>query len=178
MLIGSLVELHGGLHSCLCFSHLEKLLLKAGSTPPRYLLDSQLSVKLPKLFLITISPAPRYLVDRSRLGLYPRQLLDTWWIDRASVIDSDVLFLDTSLTPQLSTSIFSTPPRRIPRYLSIPASVEIYWLLYIRPLRDPEIIFFDLSLDTSLFLSQKHSHLTLTWFLKDASSFFKFFFTW
>ena len=37
MLIGSLVELHVGLHSCLCFSLLEKLLLKAGSTPPRYL---------------------------------------------------------------------------------------------------------------------------------------------
>ena len=37
MLIGSLVELHVGLHSCLCFSQLEKLVLKAGSTPPRYL---------------------------------------------------------------------------------------------------------------------------------------------
>ena len=37
MLIGSLVELHVGLHSCLCFSHLEKLVLNASSTPPRYL---------------------------------------------------------------------------------------------------------------------------------------------
>ena len=37
MLIGSLVELHVGLHSCLCFSHLENLLLKASSTPPQYL---------------------------------------------------------------------------------------------------------------------------------------------
>ena len=37
MLIGSLVELHVGLHSCLCFSHLEKLVLKVSSTPPRYL---------------------------------------------------------------------------------------------------------------------------------------------
>ena len=37
MLIGSLVELHVGLHSYLCFSHLKKLVLKAGSTPPRYL---------------------------------------------------------------------------------------------------------------------------------------------
>ena len=50
MLIGSLVELHVGLHSCLCFSHLEKLLLKAGSTPPQYLLDSWLSVELPYAF--------------------------------------------------------------------------------------------------------------------------------
>ena len=37
MLIGSLVELLVGLHSCLCFSHLEKLVLNAGLTPPRYL---------------------------------------------------------------------------------------------------------------------------------------------
>ena len=37
MVFGSLVELHVGLHSCLCFSLLEKLLLKASSTPPRYL---------------------------------------------------------------------------------------------------------------------------------------------
>ena len=41
MLIGSLVEFHVGLHSCLCFSHLEKLVLKAGSTPPRYLVVFQ-----------------------------------------------------------------------------------------------------------------------------------------
>ena len=37
MLIGSLVELHVGLHSYLCFSHLKKLVLKAGLIPPRYL---------------------------------------------------------------------------------------------------------------------------------------------
>ena len=177
MLIGSLVELHVGLHSCLCFSHLEKLVLKACLTAPRYLLDSQLSVKLPKFFFIAISPAPRYLVDRSRLGLYARQLLDTWWIDRAFVLDSDELILDTSSTPQLSTSISSTPPRQIPRYLSIPASVEIYCLSHISILCDPVLISFDISLDTSLFSLPKHSHLTPTWFLKDSSSFFKFFFT-
>ena len=34
MVFGLLVELHVGLHSCLCFSLLEKLLLKASSTPP------------------------------------------------------------------------------------------------------------------------------------------------
>ena len=178
MLIGSFVELHVGLHSCLCFSHLEKLLLKAGSTPPQYLLDSQLSVELPKLFLIAISPAPRYLVDLSRLGLYARQLLDTQWIDRASVLNSGVIILDTSSTPQLSTSIFLTPPPYIPRYLSIPSSVENYWLSYIKPLCDPDLISFDLSLDTSLFLSQKHSNLTPILVLKDFPRFFKFFFTW
>ena len=63
MLIGSLVELHVGLHSCLCFSHLEKLFLKAGSTPSRYLLDTLLSVELLQLFLIAIPIASHHLVD-------------------------------------------------------------------------------------------------------------------
>ena len=63
MLIGSLVELHVGLHSCLCFSHFEKLVLKAGSTPPQYLLDTLLSVELLKLSHIAILTASRYLVD-------------------------------------------------------------------------------------------------------------------
>ena len=36
-MFGSLVELHVGLHLCLFFSLLKKLLLKASSTPPRYL---------------------------------------------------------------------------------------------------------------------------------------------
>ena len=50
MLIGLLIKLHVELHLCLCFSHLKKLFLKAGSTPPQYLLDSWLSVELPKAF--------------------------------------------------------------------------------------------------------------------------------
>ena len=94
MLSGSLVELLVGLHSCLCFSHLEKLLFKAGSTPPQYLLNSQLFVELPKLFsyrnlaCTSISGesieirsvcliASQHLVDRSKMFLPPRQLLDT-----------------------------------------------------------------------------------------------------
>ena len=175
MLIGSLVELHVGLHSCLCFSHLEKTIFKSqfDSSSIAGYLSSFL-----KLFFIAISLAPRYLVDLSRLGLYARQLLDTWWIDRASVLNSCVLILDTSSTPQLSTSISSTPPRQITRHLSIPASVEIYWLSYIKPLRDLDLISIDLSLDASPFLSQKHSNLTPILVLKDFTRFFKFFFTW
>ena len=76
MLIGLLVELHVGLHSCLCFSHLEKLVLKAGSTPPRYLLDTLLSVELLQLFLIAFLTASRYLVDKSRTLLPSRHLVD------------------------------------------------------------------------------------------------------
>ena len=72
MLIGSLVELHVGLHSCLCFSHLEKLVLKASSTPPRYLLDTLLFVELLQLCLIAFLTTSRYLMDRSRKLLPPR----------------------------------------------------------------------------------------------------------
>ena len=72
MLIGSLVELNVGLHSCLCFSHLKKLVLKAGSIPPRYLLDTLLPIEILQLFLIAFPTASRYLVDRSRMGLHPR----------------------------------------------------------------------------------------------------------
>ena len=64
----------------------------------RHLLDSQLSVKLLKFFHIAISTASRYLVDRSRKLLPPRQLLDSWWIDLASILAFDGLFLDTSST--------------------------------------------------------------------------------
>ena len=82
MLIGSLVELHVGLHSCLCFSPFEKLVLKCGLTLSRYLLNTLLSIELLKPFsycnpdssLIpgesienapTSSIASRHLVDRS-----------------------------------------------------------------------------------------------------------------
>ena len=79
MLIGSLVELHVGLHSCMCFFHLEKLVLKASSTPPRYLAVCRASLTFsyrnPNRFSIpggsiengsVSSIASRHLVDRSR----------------------------------------------------------------------------------------------------------------
>ena len=79
MLFGSLVELHVGLHSCLCFSHLNKLLLKAGLTRPRYLAicraSSAFSYRNPDNFSTpsgSIEKAPisstasRHLVDRLR----------------------------------------------------------------------------------------------------------------
>ena len=114
MLIGSLVELHVGLHSCLCFSHLEKLVLNAGSTPPQYLTvcraSSAFSNRNPDSFSIlggsikngfASSIASRHLVDQ--LSFYswfywvvPRHLLDT------SVVDDH--FLDTSLDRYLDTS--------------------------------------------------------------------------
>ena len=71
MVFGSLVKLHVGLHSCLCFSLFEKLLFLKKKLA-QYFLDTLLSVKLLKLFYIAISTASRYLVDRSRKLLPPR----------------------------------------------------------------------------------------------------------
>ena len=79
MLIGSLIELHVGFHSCLFFSHLEKLVFKAGSIPPRYLVVCRASLAFsyrnPDNFSIlggsikngsASSIASRHLVDQSR----------------------------------------------------------------------------------------------------------------
>ena len=155
MLIGSLVELHVGLHSCLCFSHLEKLLLKAGSTPPRYLAvcraSSAFSNRNPDSFSIpggsikngsTSSIAFRHLVDR--LSFYSW----FWWV------------------------ISRHLPRQVSRYLLTPTSVEIYYWHYLSSLCDLVFISFDLSLDTSLFSLPKLSHLTP---LTVPQGFFKFF---
>ena len=95
MLIGSSVELHVGLHSCLCFLYLKKLVLKAYSTPPRYLAvcwafsafsyrnpdnSSTLGGSIENAFASSI--ASRHLLNRSRFwsGIWwfvPRYLLDT-----------------------------------------------------------------------------------------------------
>ena len=85
MLIRSLIELHVGLHSCLCFLHLEKLFLKASSTPPRYLAVCRASLAFSYRNLDSFSTpggsienvfassiASRHLVDRSRMFLHPR----------------------------------------------------------------------------------------------------------
>ena len=120
MLIGLLVELHVGLHSCLCFSHLENLFLKASSTPPRYLLDTLLFVELLQLFLITF-------------------------------------------------------PRWLPRYLLIPASIELYWGFIYSFLRDL-ILVSSISLDLSAPVHLPNTiSLTPNLFLYDFSSFFKIF---
>ena len=176
MLIGSLVELHVGLHSCLCFSHLKKLVLKAGSTPPQYLID-------------TLSSFFSFFLLQSQ------QLLDTWWIDREWVC-----ILNSFSTPCGSIELLflvllgysSTPPRhlsrrrpfswhlprQVSRCLSTLASIKIYYWHYLISLCDPELISFDLSLDTSLFSLSNFLISLQSLFLKDFSSFFKNFFTW
>ena len=117
MLIGSLVKLYVGLHSYLCFSPLEKLFWKTGSTPPRYLAICRAS----QAFFLMQS----------------WHLLDTWWIDRESfcILDSsstpagsiellflNLLFVARSLPQYLSYRRLDPQhlPRQLPRYLPIP----------------------------------------------------------
>ena len=169
MLIGSLVELHVGLHSWLCFSPLEKLVFKSDSTPPRYLLDTLLSIELLKPFSYrnpnsssipggSIENAPassiasRHLVDRSSFYSWIWFLVAQYLLDTSAV---DKHFLDTYLNSFLDTS-----------------SVELYWRFYLNLLvqSDPH---FTLYLSRLLFIfSPKLSHLTPISILK---GFFKFF---
>ena len=164
MLIGSLVKLYVGLHSCLCFSPLEKLFWKACLTPPRYLAICWAS----HAFFLSQS----------------RQLLDTWWIDQecSCLLDSfstpggsiELLFLDLipcCSIPQLSTRIFSTPTSTASSKPLSTSSIEHYWRFYLNLLaRFGSHFTRSLSQLLSLF-SPKHSHFTPIVFLKVFSSF-------
>ena len=153
MLIGSLVELHVRLHSCLCFSHLEKLLLKVGSRPPRYLVIYRASLAFSNRNLDSFSIPGGSIENGSASSIASRHLVDWtsfcswfWWVVPRYLLDTSTVdkhFLDTSSTDT-----------------SIPTSVEIYWLSYLSFLCNPVLISFDLSLDTSLFSLLKLSHLT------------------
>ena len=161
------------------FFTLEKLVLKSDSTPPQYLLDTLLSVEILQVFLIAIPTASGYLVDRSRKLLPPQQLLDTWWIDRASVLRFDELFLDTFSIPQLSMTISSIPTSIASL---IPLNTCIYRALlrvYIFILCDPILISL-ISLNLS---APVHLPNTLSLSLQTSSfvifqAFSRFFFSW
>ena len=175
MVFGSLVVLHVWLLSCLCFSLLEKLFLKACSTPPRHLAIYRAS----KLFFLSQS----------------RHLLDTWWIDRESscllnsflttrsidwafVLDMVVCSSTHAQHLHLSTTIFSTP---ISTDFSTPLDTFICWdllMAYIFSLCDSYLISVDLSLDTSVFSSPKPLSINPNLFPKGFSSLIKFFLTW
>ena len=153
IVFGSLVVLHVWLHSCLCFSLLEKLFLKACSTPPRHLA----------------------ICRASKLFFYRN--LDTWWIDRESsclldsfsiarsidrafVLDMVVCSSTHARHLHLSMAIFSTPNST---YFSTPLDTFIcrdLLMAYIFSLCDPHLISVDLSLDTSVFSSPKPLSLT------------------
>ena len=147
-----------------CFEKLARHLLDTSSI--HWYLSS-----FSNLFLNAISTPPRYLVDRSRKLLPPRQLLDTWWIDWASILETDSLLLDTSAVNDhfLNTSLDSF--LETSRYLSCRALLKV---LFKPPLRSFSH-FFDLSAPIHLLNTLS---FTPNLFLKFSSSFFKFFYTW
>ena len=102
MVFGSLVELHAWLHSSLCFSLLEKLFLKACSTPLRHLAIYQAS----KLFLIAIS-TPGGSIEKVHVPSIASQHL----VDRSSLITCVWCFCTSILARHLylSTAKSSTP---------------------------------------------------------------------
>ena len=110
MVFGSLVELHAWLHSSLCFSLLEKLFLKASSTPPRHLHNIWLSVELPRFFLSQ-----------------SRHLLDTWWVDRESFYPlNSFSTLGGSIEPHFLCLMFCTSTLSRHLYLSMAKSSTPY----------------------------------------------------
>ena len=175
MLIGSLVELHVGLHSWLCFSPLEKLVFKSSSTPPWYLLDTFLSVELLKPFSYhnpnsssipgwSIENAPassiasRHLVDRSSFCSWIWFFV-AWYLLNTSAVDKH--FLDTYLDSLLDTS----------RYLICWALLKVLF----KPPHAIQFSFHSISFSITLcFLSQtlsSHSNLNPQRFLQTFSRF-------
>ena len=148
MLIGSLVELYVRLHSYLCFSHLEKLFWKVGSTPPRHLLNTLLFVELLKPFSYrnpdsssipsgsienapASSIAPQYLVDQSSFCSWIWFLVSWYLLDTSAIND---LFLDTYLDSFLDTSrylicrallkvLFKPPSRSVSHFFNLSRSI-------------------------------------------------------
>ena len=123
------------------------------------------------LFHIVIPTAPRYLVDRSRILLPPQQLLNTWWIDRASSLGSDSLLLDTSAVDKLFLDTYLDSFPDTSRYLICRALLKVLF-------KPPCAIWFSFhSISLSIapyFLSQTlspHSNFIPQRFLQDFSSF-------
>ena len=136
MWIGSLVELYVGLHSCLCFSPLEKLFEKLA----RHLFDTSSipSGSIEKAPASSI--APRHLVDRSSFCSWNWFFVTQYLLDTLAVDDH---FLDTSLDSFLDTSW----------YLSCRALQKVLF----KPPSQSFSHFFDLSQSVRACSSPKHS---------------------
>ena len=95
MLIGSLVELHVRLHSCMCFSHLEKLVLKASSTPPWYLTVCQASSAFSYCNPDSFSTPGGSIENASASSIASQHLMDRlsfcssiWWFVSRHLLDT------------------------------------------------------------------------------------------
>ena len=153
MVFGSLVELHAWLHSYLCFSLLEKLILKASSTPPRHLAICQAS----KLFLIAISTPPRHLVDWSRNSCPLNSFLTPGGSIEPHLLCLMFSYLDTYLTPisvdgQILDTLLDTS-----RHLHLSSFIEV---LYILP-RVIRTSFLSISLSIALSLHLPNTLISL-----------------
>ena len=147
-----------GLHSYLCFAHLEKLFWKVGLTPPQYLAICQAS----QAFFLTQS----------------RHLLDTLWIDRESscLLNSSstpggsikLLFLNLIFCYSIPSQYLSRRqpvPRQLPRYLPIPQLSSITEGSIYSSIAILLSFFQSLSICPRLFISQ-----TLSFSLQTSSS--------
>ena len=132
-----------------------------------------------KLFFLSQS---WHLLDTCWIDRESSNLLDSFStvrsIDRASVLDMVGCSSTLARHLHLSTTIFSTPT-------SIDCSTPLdtficrdLLMAYISSSCDLQLIFVDLSLDTSVFSTPKPLSLTPNFFLKVSSSFSRFFFTW
>ena len=148
MVFGSLVELHIGLHSCLCFSLLEKTTFKS---------------------LLNTSSIPCCLWSfLSFFLLQSRQFLNSWWIDRENSCLLNNFLTAGGLIELLFLYLMvcsSTPPQYLHlsmAFSSTPTSIDVSTPLntcicrdlvraYIISSCDPQLISFNLSLDSSLF---------------------------
>ena len=117
------------MHSCLCFSLLEKLILKASSTPLLHLAICQAS----KLFFLSQS----------------RHLLNTWWINQESSCPFDsfstlggsiephllcLMFCTSTLSRHLYLSMAksSTPYSTLSRHLHLSTFTKVLYILLVR----------------------------------------------
>ena len=124
------------MHSCLCFSLLEKLFLKASSTPPQHLHNIWLFVELPSFFLSQ-----------------SRHLLDTWWVNRESFCPFNsfstpggsiephflcLMFCTSTLSRHLYLSMAksstpgSTPYSTLSRHLHLSTFTKVLYILLVR----------------------------------------------
>ena len=166
MLIGSLVELYVGLHSCLVFLLLKNCFKKLA----RHLLDTLLSIELLKPFSYrnpdsssilggSVENAPassiasRHLVDRSSFCSWIWFLVARYLLDTSTV---DVHFLDTYLDSFLDTF----------RHLHLSRFTKGLYILSSRSVSH----FFNLSVPIHL---PNTLFLTPNLFLCEFSSFFK-----
>ena len=127
-----------------------------------------------KSWLDTSSTPLRYLaICRAFQAFFlsqSQQLLDTWWIDRASVLGSDSLLLDTSAVDDHFLDTFLDSFLDTSRHMHLSRFTEGLYILSSRSISH----FFDLSRSVHTCSSPKHSlFLTPNLFLCDFSSFLK-----